>query len=65
MTTEKEKKLLEEINFWVEYIQTWSKHSTEPVPQAAIDSLDNAILLLKQFYINQEISQVKKNKTLH
>ncbi len=65
MTSDEEQKLLDEINFWVEYIQTWSKNSSDPVPQTAIDSLDNVVLQLKHYYIIQEIIRDKKEKRFH
>jgi 3-methyladenine DNA glycosylase AlkD len=65
MTKFNEKKLIDEINFWIEYIEYWSKNSKESVPQTALDALDHAILMLKHYNINQEIINNQQNRLLH
>ena len=47
-------KLKDEAEFWLAYINDWKNNNDEPVPDRALILLDNALLKLKDYYLENK-----------
>ena len=47
-------KLKDEAEFWLAYINDWKNNNDEPVPERALRLLDNALLKLMDYYLENK-----------
>ena len=57
----REDKLKEEAEFWLTYIKDWETDLNEPVPERALALLDNALLKLKNHYLEEDKAQYSQD----
>ena len=62
-----EDKLKDEAEFWLAYINDWENHHDGPVPERALRLLDDALLRLKDYYVEnkQAIFLQDSNQSIH